>query len=372
MRQNRPNLKSSDTLCDHNDCQAIRAALGTWYRKHRRRLPWRETHDPYRIWISEVMLQQTQVKTVIPYYQRFMAAFPDITRLADADSQTVLKRWEGLGYYRRAHHLLDAARIIVREHGGRLPARREAFRALPGVGDYIANAVMSIAFDQPWAVVDGNVKRVLARLFRLDDPVNRSSTHPGFQVIANRLLNRTDASVHNQALMELGALICTPRNPTCGPCPLAALCRSNQEGVVEHYPVRVKKAAVPEHAMVAGVVYKRGKMLLVRRPDEGFLGGLWEFPGGRLRTTQSAPEACRRAVLDRVGLKVAVGEPITRLKHAYTHFRISLEVFTCRWESGRVHLDGPMAFRWVPHQALQQFPLPGAMKKVLPHLAPLH
>lgn len=372
MKQNRPNLKSSAPLCDHNACHAIREALGTWYRKHQRQLPWRETQDPYRIWISEVMLQQTQVKTVIPYYERFMTAFPDINHLADADSQAVLKLWEGLGYYRRAHHLMDAARKIVREHGGRLPAQREAFRALPGVGDYIANAVMSIAFNQPWAVVDGNVKRVLARMFRLEDPVNQSSAHPGFQALADRLLNRTHASVHNQALMELGALICTPRNPACGPCPLAAHCRANLEGVVERYPVRVKKSAVPEHAMVACVVYKKGKILLVRRPDNGLLGGLWEFPGGRLRTNKNTPQACQRAVLDRVGLKVAVGEPITRVKHAYTHFKITLEVFTCRWKSGRVDLDGPVAFRWVPPHDLQQYPLPGAMKKVLPYLVPPH
>lgn len=372
MKQNHPNLKSSDTLCDHNDCHAIREAFGAWYRKHQRRLPWRETQDPYRIWISEVMLQQTQVKTVIPYYERFMAAFPDINHLADADSQAVLKRWEGLGYYRRAHHLMDAARKIVREHEGRLPDQREAFRALPGVGDYIANAVMSIAFNQPWAVVDGNVKRVLARLFRIDDPVNRASAHPGFQAIADHLLNRSDPSAHNQAVMELGALICTPRNPTCNTCPLAIYCRACREAVVDRYPVREKKAAIPEHAMVAGVVHKKGKILLVRRPDEGFLGGLWEFPGGRRQTNEKAPRACRRIIQDMVGLRVAVGEPIIRVRHAYTHFKISLEVFSCRWKSGRVHLGGPVAFRWVAPHGLQQFPLPGAIKKVLPHVAPPH
>ena len=172
--------------------------------------------------------------------------------------------------------------------------------------------------------------------------------------------------------MELGALICTPRNPSCSTCPLATRCRANREGVVDRYPVREKKAAVPQHAMVAGVVYKRKKILLVRRPDEGFLGGLWEFPGERCRTTETAPEACRRAVLDRAGLKVAVGEPITRVRHAYTHFKITLEVFACRWESGRVHLDGPVAFRWVQPHDLQGFPLPGAMKKVLFHLLPPH
>jgi A/G-specific adenine glycosylase len=370
MKQGPPNLESIDTLCDHPTCRAIRKALRSWYRKHRRRLPWRETQDPYRIWISEVMLQQTQVKTAIPYFNRFMAAFPDIDSLAGADSQAVLKLWEGLGYYRRAHHLVDAARIIVREQGGSLPTEREVFRSLPGVGDYIANAVLSIAFDQPWAVVDGNVKRVLARLFCLNDPVNRSSAHPRFQAMADHLLNPSDPSAHNQAVMELGALICTPRNPTCNSCPLANYCRACRDAVVDRYPVRDKKAAVPEHAMVAGVVYKRGKILLVRRPDEGFLGGLWEFPGGRRQTNEKAPSACRQMVQEMTGLTVAVGEPISRVRHAYTHFKITLEVLACRWESGKVRLNGPAAFRWVRPPDLQNFPLPGAVKKVLPHLEP--
>jgi len=265
---------------------------------------------------------------------------------------------------------MDAARKIVREQDGQLPTKREVFRSLPGIGDYIANAVMSIAFDQPWAVVDGNVKRVLARLFRLNDPVNRSSAHPRFQAIADHLLNRSDPSAHNQAVMELGALICAPRNPTCNTCPLADYCRACREAVVDRYPMREKKAAIPEHAMVAGVVHKRGKILLVRRPDEGFLGGLWEFPGGRRQTSEKAPRACRRTVQDMAGLKVAVGEPITRVRHAYTHFKITLEVLACRWESGKVRLNGPAAFRWVRLSDLQNFPLPGAVKKVLPHLVP--
>ena len=368
MKRNHPTPDAVGTLCHPNTARAIRRSLHTWYRKHHRRLPWRETQDPYRIWISEVMLQQTQVKTVIPYYHRFLAAFPDINSLANADSQAVLKLWEGLGYYRRAHHLMDAARKIVHEWDGRLPDQREAFRTLPGVGDYIANAVMSIAFNQPWAVVDGNVKRVLARLFRMDDPVNRAAAHPRFQALADHLLDRKNASIHNQALMELGALICTPRNPDCDRCPLASKCRANREGVVDRYPVREQKARVPEHTMVAGMVLKRGKMLLVRRPDEGFLGGLWEFPGDRCQTQETAAEACRRTVLERAGLQVTVGEPIAVMKHAYTHFKITLEVFTCCWESGRIRLDGPAAFRWVRRQDLQAFPLPGAMKKVLPYL----
>ena len=361
-------LKDPDCLSRPMEGKAIRSALHAWYRQNFRRLPWRETHDPYRIWLSEVMLQQTQVKTVIPYYTRFVAAYPDIARLARADSQNVLKLWEGLGYYRRAHHLMEAARTIVRECSGQVPAEREAFRSLPGVGDYIANAVLSIAFDQPWAVVDGNVKRVLARLFGIDEPVNRPAAHACYQAVADRLLDHTDPARHNQALMELGALVCTPRRPACPDCPLGNLCRACREGMVERYPLRDRRAAVPEHALVAGVVVKRGKMLLLRRPDEGFLGGLWEFPGGRRRDRESAEQACRRTIRDHTGLSVTVGDPITRVRHAYTHFKITVEVMACRCEAGRVRLNGSAAFRWVTPGQLQGFPLPGAVKKVLPYL----
>lgn len=368
MKPDKPKTTTMDALCPPKDAMAIRKALRTWYDRHQRPLPWRQSRDPYRIWVSEVMLQQTQVKTVLPYYERFLAAFPDIHSLAAAGSQTVLKLWEGLGYYRRAHHLMEAARLVTRERNGRLPTERDVFRTLPGVGDYIANAVMSIAFGQPWAVVDGNVKRVLARLFRLDDPVNRPSIHARFQALADHLLDRSDPSAHNQAVMELGALICLPRNPACQACPLAARCRAYGDGVVDRYPVREKKTAIPEHAMVAGVVYKRGKLLLVRRPDEGFLGGLWEFPGGRCLKNEKPPVACRRTVQEQTGLTIATGEPVARVRHAYTHFKITLAAVACRWEAGRVRLNGPVAFRWVPLRDLEAFPLPGAIKKVLPHL----
>jgi len=363
-----PHMKTAECADRPIQREAIRRALQEWYRRNRRAMPWRESRDPYRVWLSEVMLQQTQVKTVIPYYNRFVAAYPDVASLARADIQAVLKLWEGLGYYRRAHHLMQAARIVVREYEGQVPARREIFRSLPGVGDYIANAVLSIAFNQPWAVVDGNVKRVLARLFCIDEPVNRPAAHACYQAVADDLLDHADPAGHNQALMELGALVCTPRRPACATCPLRDLCRACRKDAVEHYPLRDRKAAVPEHALVAGVVVKRGKLLLLRRPDEGFLGGLWEFPGGRRRPRETVGQACRRTIKDNTGLTVSVGEPIARVRHAYTHFKITMEVMACRWQAGRVRLNGPAAFRWVDADDLASFPLPGAMKKVLPHL----
>ncbi len=342
---------------------ALRHDLLVWYGTHRRDLPWRRTRDPYRIWISEVMLQQTQVTTVIPFYHRFLQRFPDLAALARADIQTVLKHWEGLGYYRRAHHLHRAARELVGSGGGCVPDRHQTFRALPGVGDYIANAVMSIAFDRPCAVVDGNVKRVLARLGGIGDPVNQAAAHRVFQRTADRLLERGCPGTFNQALMELGALVCTPRRPNCPDCPWKASCFALLNDVTDEFPKRIRRAPVPIHAMVAGLVCHRDRMLVVQRPSEGLLAGLWEFPGGRRHRSETGPEASRRLLSEATGLRVSVGRKLIRVNHAYTHFKIELDLYLCRKDSGRVRLDGLQAFRWIRPAELDVLPFTGVCKK---------
>ena len=366
-RMKRRTPKDSPCLAARN-AAALRRGLLTWYADQRRDLPWRQNRDPYRIWISEVMLQQTQVATVIPYYARFMASFPDLASLARADLQTVLKHWEGLGYYRRAHHLHQAARELTASGDGQVPTQREAFRALPGVGDYIANAVMSIAYDAPYAVVDGNVKRVLARLCGMSAAVNHPAAHRDYQNVADNLLERRHPGTYNQALMELGALVCTPRNPDCNACPWRVACFANQNGVVADYPQRIRKAPIPEHAMVAGIIAHRNRLLIVQRPSEGLLAGLWEFPGGRRPARQPAQDACREILLRNTGLRVAVERHITRIRHAYTHFKIELDLYLCRKDKGRVRLQGSAAFRWIRPDDLPSFPFTGAHKKTFPQL----
>jgi A/G-specific adenine glycosylase len=348
--------------------KSIRKRLLDWYRKNRRRLPWRETQDPYRIWISEAMLQQTRVETVIPYYERFLSAFPDAAALARADLQEVLRVWEGLGYYARARNLHRAAEMIVARFDGRVPDGPEKLRSLPGVGPYIAAAVLSIAFGKPHAVVDGNVKRVLARLFQIEAPVNRPGSAAVFQQEADRLLHRADPGAFNQAVMELGALICIPKNPACGRCPLYDFCGAVQTGSVARYPLRDKKPPVPEYAIAVGVVHKRGRMLITRRKPDGLLGGLWEFPGGKIREGETAEAACRREIAEETGLRVAVGERIARVRHAYTHFKIVMDVFHCAVESGRVKLTGPVDFAWVRPGQLEDYPFPKANRKFIPLL----
>ncbi len=351
-----------------NDISTLRRHLIKWYQHHQRDLPWRETDDPYAIWISEVMLQQTTVKTVIPYYHRFLKQFPCVLDLAQADLLAVLKIWEGLGYYARARNLHRAAQIVQHRHGGRIPPEMDDFKKLPGVGDYIAAAVLSIAFNQPFAVVDGNVKRVLARLGRIDSPVNLSASHRVFKPAASELLDPSQPGTFNQALMELGALLCKPRRPACSDCPIQMHCRAYADGMVTTYPKRIKKAPIPLHRVSVGVVFENGRVLITRRKPDGLLGGLWEFPGGRIEEGETPQEACIREICEEVGLKVQVDSFLSRIRHAYTHFKIQMDVFCCHVESGRVELKGPTDYRWVNLDELSAYPLPKANHKFIPLL----
>ena len=337
-----------------------------WYLAHQRSLPWRRTRDPYCIWVSEVMLQQTQVATAIPYYRRFMDRYPRIRQLAEADVQDVLKVWEGLGYYARARNLHLAAQRLQEHANGNIPTDISAFKKLPGVGDYIASAVLSIAFDRPYAVVDGNVKRVLARLFLIDAPVNKPSAYAIFKGYCSRIFDARQPGTFNQALMELGALICRPRSPGCDHCPLASLCEACQSNSQNRYPKRIRKRPVPQIHVAVGIIRKNNHLLITRRPFEGLLGGLWEFPGGKVAAGETAAQACRREIKEEVGLTVALETDLTRVKHAYTHFKIIMDVFVGRWVSGRVVLQGPTDHRWIEMADLDDYPFPGANRKFIP------
>ena len=343
----------------------IQRLLIEWYQCHHRRLPWRETKDPYRIWVSEVMLQQTQVQTVLPYYQKFLRDFPDVRTLAKADLQTVLKAWEGLGYYARARNMHRSAKVIFEQHAGIFPDSWDVLRELPGVGDYIASAVLSIAFNQPYAVLDGNVKRVLARLYEISEPVNKPSSFKTFKGAADGLLDPRHPGMFNQALMELGALVCKPKKPDCNGCPLHSRCRANQKEHVGQFPKRIQKPRTPLQNIAVGVVYKNSHMLITRRKSEGLLGGLWEFPGGKVRNHESPEKACIREIKEEVNLNVTVDGHIAQVKHAYTHFKILMDVFLCRYVSGEVKLNGPEDFRWITLKEIHQYPFPRANLKFI-------
>jgi len=336
-----------------------------WYQKNQRNLPWRQTNDPYKIWISEAMLQQTQVKTVIPYYQRFIEKFPTIKNLADADQQKILKMWEGLGYYSRARNLHKAAKMIVDEFEHKIPSELDIILKLPGVGDYISAAVLSISYQCPIAVVDGNVKRVLARLYCLDEPVNDSKNKKIFTQHAEKLLNCENPGDHNQAMMELGALICTPKNPQCNTCSVKDNCNAYQNKKIDQYPKRITKAKTPLYHISIGVIYKDGKMLITKRKEDGLLGGLWEFPGGKREPNESAEDGCIREIKEETGLNGSIRNHLTKVKHAYTHFKVSIDVFICNYISGDVVLNGPVDFRWITKDEISDYPFPKSNHKFM-------
>jgi A/G-specific adenine glycosylase len=305
---------------------------------------------------------------VIPFYHRFIRQFPDLSSLARADQQQVLKAWEGLGYYARARNLHKAARIVAAQHAAVIPADVENFRKLPGVGDYISAAVLSIAFGQPLAVVDGNVKRVLARLRLVNAPVNKSSSHKIFKTAAEELLDHAQPGIFNQALMELGAMVCTPANPDCNRCPIRDFCRAYASEKVSTYPKRIKPQPTPRYHIAVGVVFKNGQVLITRRKPEGLLGGLWEFPGGKVGPKEDAPSACIREIKEEVNLTIKIDEYLTRVKHAYTHFKIVMDVYRCRFVSGRVKLSGPVDYRWIKLSEIDRYPFPKANHKFIPLL----
>ena len=343
----------------------LRGALLRWYRRERRDLPWRRTRDPYRVWISEAMLQQTRVETVIPYYGRFLERFPDVGALARAEMDDVLGAWQGLGYYSRARNLKRAAETVVDRFGGRLPDTAEALRELPGVGRYTAGAVASIAFDRPEPVVDGNVARVLSRIHGLRADPKTPAGQARLWAEAERLVRGRSPGDLNQALMELGATVCTPRAPRCPACPARNLCAAHAEGDPEALPVSGKKAAVREVSAVAAWVERRGRSLAVRRPEGGLLGGLWDLPGAELGPRERPAAGLRRALRDRTGLDVSELARLGDVEHVFTHRRLRLHVYRCRAGPGRVRLSGFEAHRWLAPDAFGELPASRLTRKAL-------
>lgn len=350
------------------DIQYFQKNLIDWYLNNHRSLPWRKTEDPYRIWVSEAMLQQTQVSTVLPYYRKFLQKFPTIKHLARAESHDVLKVWEGLGYYARARNLHRAAGNVQQQYQGVIPNTWNQFRKLPGVGDYIAAAVLSIAFGLPYAVVDGNVKRVLARLQCITAPLNNSTSTKRFKETAEALKDTQMPGTYNQALMELGAIICKPKHPLCDRCPVQRFCLAYQTKTVAEYPNKKAARQTPQYHIAIGVVFKNGRVLITQRKPDGLLGGLWEFPGGKIKKGESAESACVREIKEEVSLQVAVIDYLAQVKHAYTHFKITMEIFCCNYKSGRVKRNGPVAHRWIKLDEIDQYALPRANHKFLPKL----
>jgi A/G-specific adenine glycosylase len=335
----------------------IARALLAWYRAGHRALPWRGARDPYRIWVSEIMLQQTQVETVIPYYRRWLRRFPSVRALAAAPEREVLALWEGLGYYSRARNLRRAAQMVVHDYGGRLPRTVAGLLELPGVGPYTAAAIASLAFGADAAVLDGNVKRVLARLFDFRDDVKSPRGEKHLRALAQNLLPPGEAGDYNQALMDLGATICAPRAPRCEICPLSKHCLARKLGVQLERPTPRARAPLPERTLAVGVIRKRGRALIVRRPADELLGGLWAFPGGEPIQGRSLSYALRQTVKSDwgLGIEIRTQVPTQTLTHTFSHFRLTAHVFDCEWQNGALPRGADV--KWVRVSELGDYPM---------------
>ena len=341
--------------------------LLAWYDVHAAALPWRVSREPYRVWLAEIMLQQTQIATVTPYYARFLERFPTVEALAAAPIDDVLKAWEGLGYYSRARNLHRAAQHIVTEHAGQFPTTAAGWETLPGIGHYTAGAIASIAYGERVAALDGNAIRVLSRIIDLADDVTRPATIRHLWTLADSLVPADRPGAYNQAIMDLGRTICTAKNPQCGLCPVSSHCRAYQAGTQRQRPVKAARAPTPHYDVSAGLIHNRaGEILIAQRPAEGLLGGLWALPGGTCEPGESLPGCLRRA-LNVSEAELTIGELAARVQHAFTHFRMTLHVYGCRWESERA-LPESAAYanwRWVTRETLDAFAFARADRRAL-------
>jgi A/G-specific adenine glycosylase len=334
-----------------------------WYHVNKRSLPWRDHPDPYAVWVSEIMLQQTRVETVLPYFQRWMRRLPTISALANASEQEVLKLWEGLGYYARARNLRKAARLVLRVHGGALPRDPGKLLSLPGIGRYTAGAISSMSFGLDEPALDGNIRRVLARVFNLQQPADAPAGHKALWALASRHLPKGHAGEYNQALMDLGATVCLPKSPRCSACPVSGTCEARRLGIQADRPLRHARLSPPHRVYAAAVIARRGRVLLARRHSNGLLGGMWAFPNGPVE--EVPPKGLRLMLWRDFKLRVAVQEPLGTVEHAYSHYSVSVHAFCC------VPLSIPESrnLKWVSIGQLVKLPMGKVDRQIAGRLA---
>jgi A/G-specific adenine glycosylase len=340
--------------------EAIRSALLAWFRRNARSLPWRRSRDPYAIWVSEVMLQQTQVANVIPYYQRFLEAFPTVADLARAPLERVLKLWSGLGYYRRARHLHQAAKELVRRFAGRFPRDYERIRSLPGIGDYTARAILSIAFGLPYTLLDGNVARVLSRLATLEGNLHQLSFRRTVEAQLERLLSPRSPGLFNQALMELGQTLCLPRAPRCAACPLRSWCRGYKSGQPQLYPKPRPRRAKESHYLAAAILRRGPRVAMVRGLDDGLLNDLWNFPSAFGRSRAQALASLRQKLAAFGSASIALRGPIAELRHGITYRSIRVHAYPAEIANP----PRQRGLRWFPISSLRQAAISQLARKI--------
>jgi len=332
----------------------LSSKLLAWYHANKRTLPWRGRTSAYAVWVSEIMLQQTRVETVIPYFEKWMRLFPDIQALAQASEHDVLNAWEGLGYYSRARNLHRAAKLVVDQYDGNIPRDLTELRKLPGIGRYTLGAIASIAFGMDVSALDGNIKRVYARIFDIEEPVDSTTGEKLLWELADKYLPKGHAGDYNQALMDLGATICVPKNPRCLICPVMKLCQARQNGTQDQRPVKKLKKEVPHYVNAAGVVIERKRVLLAQRPSQGLLASMWEFPNGRVNGDPAKGLSKALKTEYNLSLRVKRGQDsLGIVQHGYSHFSVTVHAFPCELISRPKGTN----LKWVALKELENYPM---------------
>ncbi len=342
--------------------------LLTWYTESKRTLPWRENQDPYRVWVSEIMLQQTRVDTVIPYFERFTELFPTLQDLAYADEEKVLKAWEGLGYYSRVRNLQTAVKEVCETYEGKVPDTPKEIAGLKGVGPYTAGAVLSIAYGLPEPAVDGNVMRVLSRILLIEEDISKPKTRVTFEKAVRELISHEDPSSFNQGLMELGALICTPKSPACLICPMRELCRGFESGRQAELPVKLGKTKVRKAKMAAGILLDdAGRLLIHKRPSEGLLANMWEFPNTEYvgESKHAEISALESYVEEQLNFEVEAEEKAGYIEHVFSHLKWEIQIWQGKVKSGEEDGTLPADWKWVSVDELDAYPFPVSHQKII-------
>ena len=336
------------------------SALIYWYRNNKRPLPFRSTKDPYKIWVSEIMLQQTQMKTAIPFYERWINKLPTIESVASTDIDSLLKLWEGLGYYKRCQNFYQASKIVVEKYKGIVPSNYESFKGLPGVGDYTAGAVLSISFGIPVPAIDGNVKRVMARLYGFKHLTKYNSAI--INKVISRILKNVNPSDFNQGLMELGALVCTFESPKCFKCPISKNCKAYQSGNPINYPKKKFTRAIPHFNVVTAIIWRGDTFYIQRRREDKMLGGLWEFPGGKVEKGETLESALLRELKEECDFNGRILKKATSVKHRYSHYSITMHCYYCEEKNDKIVTLANS--NWIKKNQISQYSFPKANHKI--------
>ena len=341
--------------------EKTKKSLLLWYEKSNYYMPWRETNDAYKIWISEIMLQQTQVQTVVKYYNKWLQAYPTIQSVSSANIDSLLKLWEGLGYYQRVHNIHEASKMIVKKHKGKVPDTYDKLIELKGIGDYTASAILSIAFNKQYPAIDGNLKRVISRFYALSNSTNMLQTFKDKVLLFMKNKNSGDV---NQALMDLGREICTSHLPKCSVCPVSSSCIAYSTNQINKFPEKTPSKQKPSFDVIIGMIYKKNKFLISKRNNKGLLAGLWELPGGKKRIKENNRDCLKREIKEELDIDINITKKIGEIKHQYSHFKINLIGYHCIYKAGKPKPITSNGLKWITKKNINSFAFPKSTIKL--------